>query len=257
MKVIILAGGWGSRLGIHTENIPKPMVEIGSKPVLWHIMKIYSYYGLNDFIISCGVKANVIKNYFMNYELYNADLTIDMNSKETKYHEMQNEQNWKVTLSDTGLNTLKGARIKRVEKYLDDEINMVTYGDGVANINIKKLLEFHKSHGKTLTLTGVHPPARFGEIIEENGKVISFEEKPQISVGLINGGFMVFNKNLLEYLDTDESCDFEAGPLEKLAKNGEVMVYKHQGQWGCMDHLRDVEHLNNLWNLKQAFWKVW
>ena len=257
MKVIILAGGWGSRLGTQTENIPKPMVEIGSKPVLWHIMKIYSYYGLNDFIISCGVKANVIKNYFMNYELYNEDLTIDMSSKEIAYHKIKNDQKWKVTLSDTGLNTLKGARIKRVEKYLDNEVNMVTYGDGVADINIKELLKFHKSHGKTITLTGVHPPARFGEIIEKDGKVISFEEKPQTSVGLINGGFMVFNKNLLEYLDDDEACDFEAGPLEELAKNGEVMVYKHQGQWGCMDHLRDVEHLNNLWNSKNAFWKVW
>jgi len=257
MKVIILAGGWGSRLGTQTENIPKPMVEIGSKPVLWHIMKIYSCYGLNNFIISCGVKANVIKNYFMNYELYNEDLTIDMSSKEIAYHKKQNEQKWKVTLSDTGLNTLKGARIKRVEKYLDNEVNMVTYGDGVADINIKELLKFHKSHGKTITLTGVHPPARFGEIIEKDGKVISFEEKPQTSVGLINGGFMVFNKNLLEYLDDDEACDFEAGPLEELAKNGEVMVYKHQGQWGCMDHLRDVEHLNNLWNSKKAFWKVW
>ena len=257
MKVIILAGGWGSRLGTQTENIPKPMIEIGSKPVLWHIMKIYSHYGLNDFIVSCGVNANVIKNYFMNYELYNEDLTIYMDSRKVKYHKKYIEKKWKVTLSDTGLDTLKGARIKRVEKYLDEEVNMITYGDGVADIDIKKLEKFHKSHGKTITLTGVHPPARFGEIIEKDGKVISFEEKPQTSVGLINGGFMVFNKKLLTYLSIDETCDFESGPLEELAKKGEVMVYKHPGKWGCMDHLRDVQLLNNLWNSNQAFWKVW
>jgi len=257
MKVIILAGGWGSRLGKQTENIPKPMVEIGSKPVLWHIMKTYSYYGFNEFIISCGVKANVIKDYFMNYELYNKDLTIDLDSGKIEYHQKHQEKEWKITLSDTGLNTLKGARIKKVEKYLDDEVNMITYGDGVANINIRELEKFHKSHGKTLTLTGVHPPARFGEIIEKDGLVTSFTEKPQTSVGLINGGYMVFNKNLLESLNSNENCDFESGPLEELAKKGEVMVYKHDGQWACMDHERDVENLNNLWDSNKAFWKVW
>ena len=257
MKVIILAGGWGSRLGKQTENIPKPMVEIGSKPVLWHIMKTYSYYGFNEFIISCGVKANVIKDYFMNYELYNKDLTLSLDSGEIEYHHKHQEKEWKITLSDTGLNTLKGARIKKVEKYLDDEVNMITYGDGVANINIKELEKFHKSHGKTLTLTGVHPPARFGEIIEKDGLVTSFTEKPQTSVGLINGGYMVFNKNLLEFLNSNENCDFESGPLEELAKKGEVMVYKHDGQWACMDHERDVENLNNLWDSNKAFWKVW
>jgi glucose-1-phosphate cytidylyltransferase len=256
MQVIILAGGWGSRLGQQTEDIPKPMVPIGTKPILWHIMKIYSYYGLNNFIISCGVKAQKIKNYFANYESYNDDFTIDMANSKIKYHNQHSEKNWKVTLVDTGLNTLKGARIKRVSNYLDNNINMVTYGDGIADININKLLEFHKSHGKTITITGVHPPARFGEIIEKDGQVVSFEEKPQTSVGLINGGFMVFNKNLLDHLTTNENCDFESGPLEVLAKKGEVMVYKHLGSWECMDHERDVEYLNHLWNTDKAFWKL-
>ena len=257
MKVIILAGGWGTRLGRQSEEIPKPMVQIGNKPVLWHIMKSYSHYGFNDFIISCGVKANVIKNYFANYESFNEDFTIDMRKRKIQYHNEHGEKNWNVTLVDTGLNTLKGARIKRVEKYLNSDISMVTYGDGVADINLIELLEYHNSHGRTITITGVHPPARFGELIEKDGRVISFEEKPQTSVGLINGGFMVFNKNLLDYLTTDENCDFESGPLEVLAKKNEVMVYKHEGQWECMDHERDVQHLNQLWNDGKAFWKKW
>ena len=203
MKVIIIAGGWGTRLGRQAEDIPKPMVHIGNRPILWHIMKIYSHHGFNDFIISCGVKAYLIKSYFANYESYSEDFTIDMTTQRIQYHNEHSEKSWKVTLVDTGLNTLKGARIKRVEKYLDDGINMVTYGDGVADINIKDLLEFHKSHEKTLTITGVHPSARFGEILEHNNRVISFKEKPQTSVGLINGGFMVFNKGFLDYL-TDE-----------------------------------------------------
>lgn len=257
MKTIILAGGWGTRLGQQSEDIPKPIVAIGNRPILWHIMKIYSNYGFNEFIISLGVKAHVIKNYFAQYESYTEDFTIDMATQKIEYHSNHNEKNWKVTFVDTGLNTLKGARIKKVEKYLDDDINMVTYGDGVADININKLVEFHKSHGKTITITGVHPPARFGELIENEGQVVSFEEKPQTSVGLINGGFMVFNKKLLDYLTEDENCDLEKGPLEKLTKEGEVMVYKHTGNWECMDHERDVVHLNKLWHEKKAFWKVW
>jgi glucose-1-phosphate cytidylyltransferase len=257
MKVIILAGGWGTRLGQQTEDIPKPMVPIGGKPILWHIMKIYSHYGCNDFIISLGVKAHVIKNYFIQYESYNEDFTVHMAKQKVEYHSDHGEKDWKVTLVDTGLNTLKGARIKRVARFLDDHTNMVTYGDGVADIDIDSLVHFHKSHGKAVTITGVHPPARFGELIEKDGQVVSFEEKPQTSVGLINGGFMVFNKKLLDYLSDDEGCDLEIGPLEKLTKEGEVMVYKHLGNWECMDHERDVGHLNRLWNSGRAFWKVW
>jgi len=257
MKVIILAGGWGYRLGQLSESVPKPMVTIGNKPILWHIMKIYSYYGFNDFIIALGVKGDVIKNYFYNFDSRNNDFTVDLSSGDIKYHNKYNEHDWKVTLVDTGLNTLKGGRIKRLEKYLTDDINMITYGDGVGDINIQKLVEFHRSHEKIITISGVHPPARFGELIEKDGKCISFEEKSQSSSGLINGGFMIFNKNLLNYLTTDESCDFESGALEALANKGNVMVYKHLGSWGCMDHERDVGHLNKLWNENKAFWKVW
>ena len=257
MKTIILAGGWGTRLGQLSQSVPKPMVMIGNKPVLWHIMKIYSYYGFNDFVIALGVKGDCIKDYFYNYEAINNDFTINLSSGEIIYHSKCNEANWNVTLIETGINTLKGGRIKRLESHLNDEINMITYGDGVSDINIKKLVDFHKSHGKTITITGVHPPARFGELVEKNGQVISFEEKPQISVGLINGGFMVFNRNLLDYLTPDEECDFEFNALEKLARKGEVMVYKHEGLWECMDHERDVEHLNALWSENKSFWKVW
>ena len=257
MKVIILAGGWGTRLGKQTEVIPKPMVPIGNKPILWHIMKIYSNYGFNDFIISCGVKSHVIKNYFINHKMYNEDFTIDLSNDEIRYHNERNTEKWKVTVIDTGLNTLKGARIKRIEKYIDDDVNMLTYGDGVADIDIKELVAFHRSHGKAISITGVNPPARFGELIEEDNKLISFAEKPQTSVGMINGGFMVFNKLIFNYLSTDENCDFEFGALEKLTKMGEVMVFKHEGSWECMDHERDVSHLNKLWNDGKSFWKKW
>jgi len=219
-------------------------------------MKIYSHYGYKDFIISLGYKAEVIKEYFYNYDIYNSDYRINLGTKEIKLLNNQEEADWIVTLVDTGLDTLKGARIKRLEKYLDD-INMITYGDGVADINIANLIEFHKSHNKILTITGVHAPARFGEIIEKNNKIISFQEKPELSGGSINGGFMVFNKKLLDYLTIDEKCDFEKGPLEKLAQKGEIMLYKHPGKWACMDHERDVVYLNKLWNENKAFWKVW
>ncbi len=257
MKVIILAGGWGTRLGHRTELIPKPMVRIGNRPIIWHIMKIYSHYGYDDFIICLGVKGEIIKDYFYHYEMKNNDFTIDLSNKDIEYYNGYKENNWKVTLIDTGINTLKGARIKRVEKYLDAEMNMVTYGDGVADLNLKDLLDFHKSHGKIITITGVYPPARFGELVEDNSRVISFQEKPQTSVGLINGGFIIFNNELLDYLTEEESCDFEYGALEKLTKKGEVMVYKHERNWECMDHERDVQHLNKLWDTNKAFWKVW
>lgn len=257
MKVIILAGGQGTRLGQQIEAVPKPMVPIGNKPILWHIMKIYSHYGFNEFIICLGVKADVVKNYFYRYETINADFTIDMSSGDITYHSSHSESDWKVTLVDTGLDTLKGGRIKRVEKYLESEINMLTYGDGVADIDLNKLLEFHKSYDKTVTITGVRRPSRFGELVEEGGQLHSFIEKPQLSRGLINGGFMVFDKEMLNYLTEDEDCDFEIGPLERLAKNGQVMVYKHEGNWECMDHERDVVYLNELWKENKAFWKVW
>ena len=231
MKVVIFAGGLGSRLGQRTEILPKPMVKIGKKPILWHIMKIYSYYGYNDFVI-------------------------DLSTKKIEFH-LKTDENWRVTLVDTGLNTLKGGRLKRVEKYLDNDINMVTYGDGVCDLNINKLIEYHKSHGKLITITGVHAPSRFGEIIVDNGEIIAFKEKPQTSAGLINGGFMVFNNEFLDYLTPEEECDLELGAIEELTKKGEVMVYNHKENWECMDTERDVIHLNKLWVSNKAFWKVW
>lgn len=256
MKVVILAGGYGTRLGNITEAIPKPMVKIGNKPILWHIMKIYATYGYKDFVLSLGYKAESIKEYFYNYSAYSNDYTINLGTKEISRHQVHSETDWNITLVDTGVNTLKGARVKRIEKYLDD-INMLTYGDGVADINIDELVKFHKSHNKIITITGVRPPARFGEIIEENGKLISFQEKPQTSVGLINGGYMVFNKKLLDYLSTDENADLEFGPFDVLAKEGQIMVYKHSGKWECIDTERDLVHLNKLWNENKAFWKAW
>lgn len=256
MKVIILAGGYGSRLGNITEAIPKPMVKIGNKPILWHIMKGYAHYGYSDFVLSLGYKAEVIKEYFYNYSAYSDDYTINLGSKKLTHHQTHGETDWDVTLIDTGVDTLKGARIKRVEQYLDD-VNMVTYGDGVSNIDINALIKYHESHGKMVTISGVHPPARFGELIEENGKLVSFEEKPQTSVGLINGGFMVFNKELLSCLSSDEKCDLEYGTFEKLAEQGQIMVYKHDGNWECVDTERDLVHLNKLWDEGNAFWKVW
>lgn len=256
MKVVILAGGRGTRLGNLAELIPKPMVRIGNRPILWHIMKIYAHYGYNKFIVCLGVKAEIIKDFFFHYEKNN-DFTIDLSNGSIEYHKISEEINWKVTLIDTGINTLKGGRIKRIEKYLDADSNMLTYGDGVADINIPELIKFHESHGKIITVTGVYTPSRFGEIVEDSGKVLSFKEKPQTSVGLINGGFMVFNNKLLEYLTPDEDCDFEIGVLEQLAKEGEVMVYKNERKWECMDHERDIKYLNKLWNNNQAFWKTW
>jgi len=256
MKVVIFAGGLDTRLGQRTEILPKPMVKIGKKPILWHIMKIYSYYGYNDFVICLGYKGDIIKDYFYHYEMNNSDFTIDLSTKKIEFH-LKTDENWRVTLVDTGLNTLKGGRLKRVEKYLDPDINMVTYGDGVCDLDINRLIEYHKSHGKLITITGVHAPSRFGEIIIENEKVIAFKEKPQTSAGLINGGFMVFNNEFLDYLTPEEECDLELGAIEELTQKGEVMVYNHKENWECMDTERDVIHLNKLWINDKAFWKVW
>jgi len=256
MKVIILAGGYGTRLGSLTDLIPKPMIEIGGRPILWHIMKIYAHYGCNEFVLCLGYKGSVIKDYFYHFNNYDSDFTIDLANDNITHHDTCRE-NWKVTLVNTGLDTLKGGRIKRVEKYLDPGVNMLTYGDGVADIDIDKLLDFHRSHEKTVTITGVKPPSLFGEIIEEKGKVITFEEKPQTSKGLINGGFIVFDRKMLDYFTTGKDCDFEFGGLEQLAKEDQVMTYKHEGFWECADTVRDIEHLNKLWNEGKASWKVW
>jgi len=258
MKVVILCGGLGTRLREETEFRPKPMVEIGGRPILWHIMKIYTHYGYKDFILCLGYKDEIIKEYFYNYKLINNDFTIELgDNKDIEIHGDHGEKGWRVTLADTGGKALKGARLKRVEKYIDGKQFMMTYGDGVANIDIHSLLAFHNSHGKLATVTGVNPASRFGELKTKGNQVENFSEKPKTSSGLISGGFFVFNKGIFDYLSTDDNCDLEIGPLEEIARKGQLMVYKHRGFWACMDTLRDMDYLNKLWNENKASWKVW
>ena len=258
MKVVILCGGLGTRLREETEFRPKPMVNIGTYPILWHIMKIYSYYKHNDFILSLGYKGDMIKEYFHHYEFMNNDVTLELGHPD-KFciHRSNQEENWKITMVDTGQKALKGARLKKVEKYITDDKFMMTYGDGVANIDINALLDFHNHHGKLATVTGINSASRFGELKIKGNSVEIFNEKPEMSSGLLNGGFFVFNKGIFDYLSTDDNCDLEIGSLEKLASEGELMVYRHTGLWACMDTLRDMDYLNKLWNENKAFWKVW
>ena len=258
MKVIILCGGVGTRLREETEFRPKPMVNIGSRPILWHIMKYYSQSGYHDFVLALGYKGEMIKNYFCHYELMNNDVTIELGQPEKMHiHRSHDEAGWKITLADTGEKTLKGARLKKVEKYITNDTFMMTYGDGIADIDIKALLAFHKTHGKLATVTGINPASRFGELKIDGDRVASFTEKPNSSEGLINGGYFVFNRTIFDYLTVNDSCDLEIGPLEKIANEGQLMVYKHQGFWACMDTLRDMEYLNKIWDDAVAKWKIW
>jgi glucose-1-phosphate cytidylyltransferase len=258
MKVVILCGGLGTRIREETEFRPKPMVEIGGRPILWHIMKIYAHYGFKEFILCLGYKGEVVKEYFYNYELLNNDFTIQLGHKKgLEIHSTHNEKDWKVTLADTGDWALKGSRLKRVEKYIDDDLFMMTYGDGVANVNLHDLLSFHKKHERVGTVLGVHPPSRFGELLVMDDRVLSFTEKPQTSVGLINGGFFVFKREIFDYLTDDDHCDLEYGALKQLVEDGQLMTYELKGEWECMDNLRDMEHLNKIWNTGKAFWQVW
>jgi glucose-1-phosphate cytidylyltransferase len=258
MKVVILCGGLGTRLREETEFRPKPMVNIGSRPVLWHIMKRFAGFGHKEFVLCLGYKGEMIKEYFYHYELMNNDFTLELGSEE-KYsiHQTHNENGWKVTLANTGEKALKGARIKRIEKYIPDDLFLLTYGDGLTDIDINRLIAFHKTHGKIVTISGVNPASRFGEMKVENDKVISFREKPQNANNIINGGYMVLDKKVFSFLTDDDECDFEIGPLDQLAREGQIMVYKHPGAWACMDTLRDSEYLNSLWNRDKAFWKNW
>jgi len=257
IEVVILCGGLGTRIKEETEYRPKPMVEIGGKPILWHIMKIYSHYGFKDFVLCLGYKGELIKEYFYNYEILNNDFTIELGKQKIEVHNSHGETGWRVTLVDTGTNALKGARLKKIERYIDSDTFMVTYGDGVANINISDLLKFHNNHGKIATLTGVKPPSRFGALSIKGDKINKFIEKPQAIEGLINGGFFVFNKRIFDYLDDKDSCDLEIGTLDKLAQEEELMVYKHLDDWMCMDTLRDMQYLQRLWQSDKAFWKIW
>jgi glucose-1-phosphate cytidylyltransferase len=257
-EVVILCGGTGSRLSEETVMKPKPMVEIGGKPILWHIMKIYAYYGYNRFILALGYKGDYIKKYFYDYRISSSDFTLMMHPQKTpKIHNVQEESDWEITFVDTGMDTLKGGRIKRVEKYIQSPNFHLTYGDGVSDVNIKELFDFHAKHKDIGTLTAVRPPSRFGEINLIGNKVVNFEEKPQLGTGFINGGFFVFKNDFFDYLTPDIHCDFEFGPLEKLAKKGHLYAFKHERFWQCMDNIRDKEYLNKLWDEKKAKWKVW
>lgn len=258
MKVVILCGGRGTRLKEETEFKPKPLVEIGGRPILWHIMKIYAHYGFSDFIFCLGYKGNLIKEYFLNYEAMNNDFTVKLGDRDSiEFHNNHQEAGWRVTLADTGEEAQTGTRVKRVEKYIDGDSFMVTYGDGVGNIDIRKLLDFHKNHGKVGTVTGVHPSSRFGELVVKGDEVAAFTEKPQIQAGVINGGFFVFQKEFLSYLKSDDSCYLEKEPLEHLASQNKFMVYKHDGFWQSVDTYRELEILNNLWKSPNPPWKVW
>jgi glucose-1-phosphate cytidylyltransferase len=257
MKVVILAGGYGSRLGEETVTKPKPMVEIGSQPILWHIMKIFAQYGHHEFIILLGYKGNYIKEYFFNYFLHSNDVTIDLAKNSMEVHNSHAEP-WKVTLLETGLDSMTGARIKQARKYTNNEPFFLTYGDGVSDVNLDKLLAFHKKAGKSMTLTAVQPEGRFGVIdFDQEFRVEQFYEKPHGDGGWINGGFFVCEQKIFDFIPDDNDCVFERGPMETLAREGELYSYQHKGFWKCMDTLRDKTRLNELWDNNEAKWKTW
>ena len=254
MKVIILAGGFGTRLSEHTEVIPKPMVTIGGRPILWHIMKTYAHFGHKDFHLALGYKAEVIKEYFLNYRSLNADFTVNLSSGEVEPLEVE-DIDWRVTLVDTGPESMTGGRVKRMQSFIGNETFMLTYGDGVADINIDALVKFHKSHGKMVTVSAVHPGARFGELEIQKQQVISFKEKPQLTKGWINGGYFICEPEFFDFIIGDQTI-LEHDPLEKVAAMGELMAYHHDGYWQCMDTKRDRDNLEELWKSNKAPWKI-
>jgi glucose-1-phosphate cytidylyltransferase len=256
MKAVILAGGLGTRISEETITKPKPMIEIGGKPILWHILKMYSHYGINDFIICCGYKGYVIKEYFSNYFIHQSDITLDLNKDEMIVHKKRAEP-WRITLVDTGDNTMTGGRLKRVEEYLKDEPSFCfTYGDGVGNIDIGKTIDFHNQHGKLATLTATYPPGRFGALEIKNNCVLKFQEKPKGDGVSINGGFFVLSPKVIKRI-SDDSTIWEQKPLRGLASDGQLMSYKHKGFWQPMDTLRDKQILETLWKENKAPWKLW
>lgn len=261
MKVVILAGGYGTRIRDVADDIPKPMIPIGPYPILWHIMKSYAHYGHKDFVVCLGYKGQVIKDFFLNYEAYTRDLTIKLGGGASggigsiKYHTNHNESDWSVTLADTGVKAMTGSRISRIKKYIGDEDFMLTYGDGVGDIDLAKLLAFHKEHGKVLTVTGVRPPGRFGEMVGgKNGQVVEFNEKPQATAGRISGGFFVASPKLFDYLEDDENLVFEQGPMRKLVSDQQLMMFEHDGFWQPMDTSREFSLLNSLYEKGEAPW---
>jgi glucose-1-phosphate cytidylyltransferase len=254
MKVIILAGGFGTRLSEYTSSIPKPMVTVGGKPILWHIMNTYANFNHKDFYIALGYKADIIKEYFLNYRSLNSDFTVDLSNGNTQSHR-QDAVDWKATLVDTGLNSMTGGRVKRMKDFIGNETFLLTYGDGVADINIDALVKFHKGHGKMVTVSAVHPSARFGELDINNNTVTSFKEKPQTTQGWINGGYFVIEPEFFDLIKGDDTI-LEREPLEQVAKMGELMAYQHDGFWQCMDTKRDRDSLEELWGGNNAPWRV-
>tara|TARA_B100001250_G_C19788256_1_gene785189 strand:- start:844 stop:1617 length:774 start_codon:yes stop_codon:yes gene_type:complete len=257
MKVVLLAGGFGTRISEETSLLPKPLIQIGGKPILWHIMKMYSAHGINDFVVCCGYKGYLIKEYFANYFLHTSDVTFDIQQNEMEIHQ-RNAEPWRVTLIDTGEETMTGGRIKRVASYLNkEEAFCLTYGDGLSDVNISKLIEFHKEHGLNATITATYPPGRFGALeINSENSVISFKEKPIGDGGMINGGFFVLSPKIFDLIEGDNTV-WEQEPLELLAKDNQLKAYRHEGFWQCMDTLRDKKLLEQLWESGNAPWQVW
>lgn len=255
MKAVILAGGLGTRISEETTTRPKPMIEIGGKPILWHILKIYSHFGINDFVVCCGYKGYVIKEYFANYFLHTSDVTFDMTTNAMEVHSRKAEP-WRITLVDTGDSTLTGGRLRRVREHVGDELFCFTYGDGVADVDIGALIAFHKVEGRQATLTAVQPPGRFGSLAFEQGRVLSFREKPRGDGSWINGGFFVLDPAVIDLIDSD-ACTWEQRPLQTLAETGQLSAYHHHGFWHPMDTQRDKNLLEDLWQSGQAPWKLW
>ena len=257
MQVVILCGGRGTRMWPETSIRPKPMVEIGGRPILWHIMKSYAHFGINEFILCLGYKGEVIRNYFLNYGAYENDITVVLGqSTALTHHSDHDELGWKITMVNTGDEALTGARVKRIERYIEGERFMLTYGDGVADVPLDRLVEFHGHHGRIATVCAVHPPARFGELSISRGEVTTFSEKPQTSQGMINGGFFVLEHGVFDYLDDDDACAFEHAPMARLAETSELMAYRHEGFWQCADTVRELDVLRRLWESGDAPWAV-
>ena len=256
MKVVILAGGYGTRIRDVADDIPKPMIPIGPYPILWHIMKTYSYFGHKDFIVCLGYKGQVIKDFFLNYEPYTRDFTISFGeSGNIEYHNKHDEADWQITFADTGLHSMTGSRISRVRDYVGDEDFLFTYGDGVSDVDIDRLISFHKSHGKVLTVTGVRPPGRFGEMVaESDGQITEFNEKPQATAGRISGGYFIASSKLFDYLNDNEGLVFEKEPMRQLVQDQQLMMYEHDGFWQPMDTSREYQLLNSLYERKDAPW---
>ena len=258
MQVVILAGGFGTRIRDVTEDIPKPMIPIGSMPIIWHIMKYYGCFGHKHFVLCLGYKGNVIRDFFLNYDLYTSDVTVSLGEGQNRtIHRNHNEFDWKVTLADTGLHSMTGARVRRIRDHINGDDFMLTYGDGVGDIDLHELLKFHRSHGKVLTVSGVRPPGRFGEMLHDGGRVTEFNEKPQASSGLISGGFFVANRKLFDYLDGGDDLVFEKDPMKTLVSEGNLMVYEHDGFWQPMDTSREYQSLNAMYSSGVAPWVRW